>query len=76
MNAVEYHTRLTKLFGQFRAIGTNYNQVVKLLYANFSEQKAYAYIQKLVKQTYELVLINQKIIQLTEEFEKKYLNKE
>lgn len=76
MNAVEYHAGLTKLFGQFRAIGTNYNQVVKLLYTNFSEQKAYAYIQKLVKQTYELVLVNQKIIQLTEEFEKKYLNKE
>lgn len=42
MNVVEYHAGLTKIFGQFRAIGTNYNQVVKLLYTNFSEQKAYA----------------------------------
>src|SRR5690554_5239581 len=33
MDAVEYHTGLTKFFGQFRGIATNYNQVVKLLNA-------------------------------------------
>jgi|SRR5690554_1731265 len=76
MNAVEYHERLTRLFSQFRGIGTNYNQIVKLLYRNFSEKKASAYLYKLEKQTLELVIISQKIIQLTEEFEAKYLKKE
>jgi|SRR5690554_5003295 len=40
MNAVEYHTGLTKFFGQFRGIATNYNQIVRLLNANFSEKKS------------------------------------
>src|SRR5690606_28995074 len=40
MDAIEYHEKLTRFFSQFRAIGTNYNQVVKILYRNFSEKKA------------------------------------
>jgi hypothetical protein len=39
MNAVEYHTGLTKFFGQFRGIATNYNQIVRLLNSNFSDKK-------------------------------------
>ncbi|WP_341837357.1 conjugal transfer protein MobA [Chitinophaga pollutisoli] len=39
MDAVEYHEKLTRFFSQFRGIGTNYNQIVKLLYRNFSEKK-------------------------------------
>jgi hypothetical protein len=76
MNAVEYHAGLTKLFGQFRGIATNYNQIVKLLNSNFSEKKALAYLYKLEKQTIELVKVTKEIIRLTQEFEKKYLNKE
>ncbi len=76
MNAVEYHAGLTKLFGQFRAIGTNYNQLVKLLCRNFSEKKAPAYLYKLEKQTIEMIALFKKVVKITEEFEKKYLNKE
>ena len=76
MNAVEYHAGLTKLFGQFRGIATNYNQIVKLLNTNFSEKKALAYLYKLEKQTIEMVKVTKEIIRLTQEFEKKYLNKE
>ena len=76
MNAVEYYAGLTKLFGQFRGIATNYNQIVKLLNTNFSEKKALAYLYKLEKETIELVKTTQEIIRLTQEFEKKYLNKE
>ncbi|MDR6919508.1 conjugal transfer protein MobA [Chryseobacterium sp. 2987] len=75
MNAVEYHTRLTNLYSQFRAIGVNYNQVVKILYRNFSEKKASAYLFKLENQTAELAQLCQKIIDLTHEFEKKHLEK-
>lgn len=72
---MDYYMRLTTLFGQFRAVGTNYNQVVKILYRNFSEKKAAAYLYKLEKQTTEMAVLCQKIIQLTEEFEVKYLKK-
>ena len=73
--AMDYYILLTALFGQFRAIGVNYNQVVKIMYRNFSEKKAPVYLYKLVKQTMEFALLAQKIIQLTAEFEEKYLKK-
>lgn len=72
---MDYYMRLTTLFGQFRAVGTNYNQVVKILYRNFSEKKASAYLYKLEKQTAEMAVLCQKIILLTQEFEAKYLKK-
>lgn len=75
MNAVEYHTRLTNLYSQFRSIGVNYNQVVKILYRNFSEKKASAYLYKLENQTSEMAQLCREIIDLTLEFEKKYLEK-
>ena len=74
--AVDYYIRLTALFGQFRAVGVNYNQIVKLLYHNFSEKKAAAYLFKLERQTIELVQLSQKIIMLTAEFETNYLKKQ
>lgn len=72
---MDYYMRLTTLHGQFRAIGVNYNQVVKLLYRNFSEKKAAAFLYKLEKQTIELAVLTQKMIQLTGEFETNYLKK-
>ncbi len=76
MNAVEYHERLTRFFSQFRGIGTNYNQIVKILYRNFSEKKASAYLHKLEKVTIELAKLTKEVIRLTQEFEAKYLKKE
>ncbi|WP_306354243.1 conjugal transfer protein MobA [Flavobacterium sp. '19STA2R22 D10 B1'] len=76
MDAIEYHAGLTKFFGQFRGIATNYNQLVKLLNANFSEKKASAYLYKLEKDTTEMKELLLKVLILTEEFEKKHLNKE
>ena len=72
---MDYYMRLTTLFGQFRAVGTNYNQVVKILYRNFSEKKAAAYLYRLERQTAEMAVLCQKIILLTQEFEAKYLKK-
>ena len=76
MDAVEYHEKLTRFFSQFRAIGTNYNQIVKILYRNFSEKKAGTYLFKLEKETIELVKVTKEVIRLTQEFEEKYLKKE
>lgn len=77
---IDYYMRLTSFYNQFRAIGVNYNQVVKILYQKFSEKKASAYLYKLEKQTIELAVLSKKIIQLTKEFEinilkDKYFNK-
>lgn len=69
----DYYMRLTTFFGQFRAIGTNYNQVVKALNSNFTEKKALAYLYKLEKATLELVEIHKQVVALTKEFETKYL---
>ena len=73
--AVDYYTRLTSLYSQFRAIGVNYNQVVKVLNSNFTEKKALAFLYRLEKQTMELVALNRQIIELTKEFEQKWLRK-
>ena len=72
---VDFYMRLTSFHSQFRSIGVNYNQIVKLLYSLFSEKKAAAFLYKLEKQTAEMAVLCQKIIQLTEEFEAKHLKK-
>jgi hypothetical protein len=72
MAAMEYYMRLTNFYSQFRAIGVNYNQVVKHLKTVFTEKMALAMLYKLEKATRELVAINQQIVDLTREFEGKY----
>jgi hypothetical protein len=39
---LDFYMRLTAYHSLFRSVGVNYNQVVKLLYRNFSEKKAAA----------------------------------
>ncbi|MDE5516025.1 hypothetical protein KRE49_09750 [Elizabethkingia meningoseptica] len=73
---VDFYMRLTSFHSQFRSVGVNYNQIVKLLYKHFSEKKAAAFLYKLEKQTAEMAMLCQKIIQLTEEFEAKHLKKQ
>lgn len=69
----DYYMRLTTFFGQFRAIGTNYNQIVKVLNANFTEKKALAFLYKLEQATIELATLNKQVIELTNDFRQKYL---
>lgn len=71
--AMQYHAQLTKFISQFRAIGVNYNQVVKILYRHFSEKKAAAYLFKLEKQTAEMAALCKQVMQLTQQFEAEYL---
>lgn len=72
---VDFYMRLTSFHSQFRSIGVNYNQIVKLLKANFSEKKALAYLSKLEKQTAEMVVLFRKVVEITEEFDRNYLKK-
>lgn len=41
---VDFYMRLTSFHSQFRSIGVNYNQIVKLLYSRFSEKKVAAFL--------------------------------
>lgn len=66
--AMEYVAKLTQFNAQFRAVGVNYNQVVKLMHTHFSEKKALAFLYKLEKITAELALTGERIIALCEEF--------
>ena len=57
---------------QFRAIGTNYNQVVKELHAHFSEKKTLALLYKLERATRELAAVGQQVVSLSEEFKQRW----
>lgn len=74
-NLVEYYTRLSSFHAQYRAVGNNYNQVVKELKSHFSEKKAMALLYKLEKCTLELVAISHDIVQLTKDFEARWSQK-
>ncbi|HCU44659.1 MAG TPA: hypothetical protein DF610_06945 [Sphingobacterium sp.] len=72
---VDFYMRLTSFHSQFRSVGVNYNQIVKLLYSQFSDKKASAYLCKLEKQTAEMVQIFKRVMEVTEEFDRKYLKR-
>lgn len=72
--SLDYYTRLTHLYGQFRAIGVNYNQIVKQLHAGFSEKKARFFLYKLEQETIKLATIGKEITELTKSFEKQFAN--
>jgi hypothetical protein len=65
---MDYYMRLTTFHSQFRAIGVNYNQIIKHLKATFSEKMALAMLYKLERATMEFVSINKQIMDLTKEF--------
>jgi hypothetical protein len=58
---VNFYMRLTSFHSQFRSVGVNYNQIVKLLYRHFSV---------------ELADLCKKVIEISEEFDREYLKKE
>ena len=68
----DYYTKLSDFHAQFRAIGTNYNQVVKELRSHFSEKKAMALLYKLEKCTEELAALSHRIVELSKEMEAKW----
>lgn len=70
---MDYYVKLTNLQSQYRAIGVNYNQAVKAINTQLSERKALSFLYKLEQQTLELIRTNKEIIQISEEFEQKYL---
>ena len=72
---MDYYTKLSDFHAQFRAVGTNYNQVVKELRLHFSEKKAMALLYKLEQHTIELVRQSRQIVELSREMEAKWSQK-
>lgn len=72
---MDYYIRLTEFYKQFQAVGNNYNQVVRSLKNNFGEKRAMALLYKLEKLSVELMLVCKKIIALTQEYERKWLQR-
>jgi hypothetical protein len=71
----QYHrTRGVSIAGISRAVGVNYNQVVKELHSHFSEKKTLALLFKLESITKELVALSEQIVRLSQEFQTKFLN--
>jgi len=71
MGSMDFYMRLTSFYSQFQAVGVNYNQTVKAIKTNFSEKRALILLRQLEKATFELVAIHKKVMELTDEFEKK-----
>ena len=53
--AMDYYVKLTNLQSQYRAVGVNYNQVVKAINSGLPEKKALAALYKLERYTMEPV---------------------
>ena len=70
---VDYYSRLTNFYSQFRSIGVNYNQVVKAINTHLTPKKALAYLYKLEKATFELIAVTREVAVLTKEFEENYI---
>ena len=70
-SAVEYYRKLSELTAQVHNIGTNYNQVVRLMHLYTAEQSVKALLRELINLTNEIKSIQEQAMDLTIEFRKK-----
>lgn len=74
-HTIELCAQLTAIVGQFRAVGVNYNQYIKIMHSNFSPKAAVAYTYKLEKATEEMTEIGRQVVRLCEKYEQECLRK-
>lgn len=67
----EYFAKLSDFHAQFRMVCNNYNQTLKELKSHFSERRTVALMYKLEKYMMQLVQIMHKVIELTDEYQKR-----
>lgn len=72
---LDYLTKLSALFADYRNIGVNYDIVVRELKAGFSEKKAMSLLYRLEKETKALAAITAKVLALTEELHSRWSQK-
>ena len=70
-SAVEYYRKLSELTAQVYKIGTNYNQVVRLMHLYTTEKSVKALLRELINLTNEIKSIQEQAMNLTIAFRKK-----
>lgn len=70
-SAVEYYRKLSELTAQVHKIGTNYNQLVRLMHLYTAEKSVKALLRELINLTNEIKSIQEQAMDLTIEFRKK-----
>lgn len=67
--------RLSAFNAQYRTIGVEYDEVVRMLRQNFTEKKAMKALYELEKKTIELVKLNREIVALAKDFDARWSQK-
>lgn len=64
-SAVDYYRKLSELTAEVHKIGTNYNQVVRLLHITERETTIQILLQELIRLTKELTALQEQTVSLT-----------
>ncbi|WP_373845868.1 plasmid mobilization protein [Bacteroides heparinolyticus] len=68
-SAVEYYRKLSELTAQIHKIGVLYNQIVRAINSYHSVKTAQILLEKLENLSAQIITLQQKAIQLTEQFD-------
>ena len=68
---MEYYRKFSELTAQVHRIGTNYNQVVRLMHLYTAEKSVKALLQELILLTKELTVLQEQTVSLTVDYHKK-----
>ena len=70
-SAVEYYRKLSELMAQIHKIGVLYNQTVRAINSYHSVKTAQLLLEKLENLSLQIITLQQKTIQLTEQFDRR-----
>ena len=70
-SAVEYYRKLSELMTQIHKIGVLYNQTVRAINSYHSVKTAQLLLEKLENLSLQIIMLQQKTIQLTEQFDRR-----
>ena len=70
-SAVGYYRKLSELMAQIHKIGVLYNQTVRAINSYHSIKTAQIMLEKLEKLSLQIITLQQKTIQLTEQFDRR-----
>ena len=70
-SAVEYYRKLSELMAQIHKIGVLYNQTVRAINSYHSVKTAQLLLEKLENLFLQIIMLQQKTIQLTEQFDRR-----
>lgn len=65
---MDYYTRLTRFYSQFRMVANNYNQLVKAVKTIYGDKKALGYLYKTAEATVRMNELIEEVIDLTREY--------